>query len=102
MKRILLLTALVGSLFLLESTCLLAAPPETLPPCQIENSQQSDFLDVLVKEHVPVSIYLVNGIKLQGNIASHTSEVIFLRDTVTKMVYKNAISTIVPSRASLY
>ena len=57
------------------------------------------FLNALRKEHVPVSIYLVNGIKLQGNIDSFDQYVILLRNTVTQMVYKHAVSTIVPSRA---
>ncbi|MCX7245782.1 MAG: RNA chaperone Hfq [Burkholderiales bacterium] len=60
---------------------------------------QDPFLNALRKEHVPVSIYLVNGIKLQGNIDSFDQYVILLRNTVTQMVYKHAVSTIVPSRA---
>ena len=59
---------------------------------------QDHFLNALRKEHVPVSIYLVNGIKLQGNIESFDQYVVLLRNTVTQMVYKHAISTIVPSR----
>jgi RNA chaperone Hfq len=59
---------------------------------------QDPFLNALRKEHVPVSIYLVNGIKLQGNIESFDQYVVLLRNTVTQMVYKHAISTIVPSR----
>ena len=60
---------------------------------------QDPFLNALRKEHVPVSIYLVNGIKLQGNIDSFDQYVILLRNTVTQMVSKHAVSTIVPSRA---
>jgi host factor-I protein len=60
---------------------------------------QDPFLNVLRKEHVPVSIYLVNGIKLQGQIESFDQYVVLLRNTVTQMVYKHAISTIVPGRA---
>ena len=60
---------------------------------------QDPFLNALRKEHVPVSIYLVNGIKLQGNIESFDQYVELLRNTVTQMVYKHAISTIVPARA---
>ena len=60
---------------------------------------QVPFLNALRKEHVPVSIYLVNGIKLQGNIESFDQYVVLLRNTVTQMVYKHAISTIVPARA---
>lgn len=60
---------------------------------------QDPFLNALRREHVPVSIYLVNGIKLQGQIESFDQYVVLLRNTVTQMVYKHAISTIVPGRA---
>lgn len=59
---------------------------------------QDPFLNTLRKEHVPVSIYLVNGIKLQGQIESFDQYVVLLKNTVTQMVYKHAISTVVPSR----
>jgi host factor-I protein len=59
---------------------------------------QDPFLNLLRKEHVPVSIYLVNGIKLQGHIESFDQYVVLLRNTVTQMVYKHAISTVVPGR----
>ena len=60
---------------------------------------QDPFLNALRREHVPVSVYLVNGIKLQGQIESFDQYVVLLRNTVTQMVYKHAISTIVPGRA---
>jgi host factor-I protein len=60
---------------------------------------QDPFLNALRKEHIPVSIYLVNGIKLQGHIESFDQYVVLLRNTVTQMVYKHAISTVVPARA---
>ena len=60
---------------------------------------QDPFLNALRKEHVPVSIYLVNCIKLQGQIESFDQYVVLLRNTVTQMVYKHAISTIVPGRS---
>lgn len=60
---------------------------------------QDPFLNILRKERVPVSIYLVNGIKLQGQIESYDQYVILLRNTVTQMVYKHAISTVVPTRS---
>jgi host factor-I protein len=60
---------------------------------------QDPFLNILRKEHVPVSIYLVNGIKLQGQIESFDQYVVLLKNTVTQMVYKHAISTVVPARA---
>jgi len=59
---------------------------------------QDPFLNTLRREHIPVSVYLVNGIKLQGQIESFDQYVVLLRNTVTQMVYKHAISTIVPGR----
>ncbi len=61
-------------------------------------SLQDPFLNVLRKERVPVAIYLRNGIKLQGQIESFDQYVIMLRNTVTQIIYKHAVSTIVPSR----
>jgi host factor-I protein len=61
-------------------------------------SLQDPYLNVLRKERVPVSIYLVNGIKLQGQIDSFDQFVVLLKNTVSQMVYKHAISTVVPSR----
>ncbi len=59
---------------------------------------QDSFLNILRKEHTSVSIFLVNGIKLQGKIDSFDQYVIMLKNTVSQMVYKHAISTIVPSK----
>jgi host factor-I protein len=61
-------------------------------------SLQDPFLNTLRKERVPVSIYLVNGIKLQGQIDSFDQFVVLLRNSVSQMVYKHAISTVVPAR----
>lgn len=60
---------------------------------------QDTFLNALRKDHTPVSIFLVNGIKLQGRIDSFDQYVVMLKNTVNQMVYKHAISTIVPGRA---
>ncbi len=62
------------------------------------HSLQDPYLNILRKERVPVSIYLVNGIKLQGQIESFDQFVVLLKNTVSQMVYKHAISTVVPSR----
>ncbi|WP_026279962.1 RNA chaperone Hfq [Thioalkalivibrio sp. ALJ16] len=59
---------------------------------------QEPFLNALRRDRIPVSIYLVNGIKLQGQIESFDQFVVLLRSTVSQMVYKHAISTIVPAR----
>ncbi len=61
-------------------------------------SLQDPYLNQLRKERIPVSIFLVNGIKLQGQIESFDQFVILLKNTVSQMVYKHAISTVVPAR----
>jgi len=63
------------------------------------HSLQDPFLNQLRKERIPVSIFLVNGIKLQGQIESFDQFVVLLKNAVSQMVYKHAISTVVPSRS---
>ena len=60
---------------------------------------QDPFLNALRKERIPVSIFLVNGIKLQGQIESFDQFVILLKNTVSQLVYKHAISTVVPAKS---
>ncbi len=59
---------------------------------------QDPFLNTLRKERIPVSIFLKNGIKLQGTIESFDQYVVMLKNVATQVVYKHAISTVVPSR----
>ncbi len=59
---------------------------------------QDPFLNALRKDKVPVSIYLVNGIKLQGLVESFDQFVVLLKNSVSQMVYKHAISTVVPAK----
>ncbi|NRB39047.1 MAG: RNA chaperone Hfq [Pseudomonadales bacterium] len=59
---------------------------------------QDNFLNVMRDERIPVSIFLVNGIKLQGNIESYDRFTVMLKNVATQAIYKHAISTIVPSR----
>jgi host factor-I protein len=59
---------------------------------------QDQFLNTLRKERIPVAIYLVNGIKLVGQIDSFDAYVVLLKSDVTQAVYKHSISTIVPAR----
>ena len=61
-------------------------------------SLQDPFLNALRKEKITVAIYLVNGIKLQGQVESFDQFVVLLKNSVSQMVYKHAISTIVPTR----
>ncbi len=59
---------------------------------------QDPFLNVLRKERVPVSVFLINGIKLTGQVESFDQFVVLLKSSVSQLVYKHAISTIVPTR----
>ena len=68
-------------------------------PQQRGTALQDPFLNILRKERIPVSIFLVNGIKLQGQIESFDQFVVLLRNSVNQMIYKHAISTIVPARS---
>ncbi len=61
-------------------------------------SLQDPFLNALRRERVPVSIFLINGIKLQGQIESFDNFVVLLKNSVSQMIYKHAISTVVPTR----
>src|SRR5664279_3075644 len=82
----------------LSAPCLAEAPYKEHSMAKGQ-SLQDPFLNALRKEHIPVSIYLVNGIKLQGQIDSFDQFVVLLKNTVSQMVYKHAISTVVPARA---
>lgn len=59
---------------------------------------QEPFLNALRKERIPVSIFMKNGIKLQGTIESFDQFVVMLKNVSTQVVFKHAISTVVPSR----
>lgn len=60
---------------------------------------QESFLKALKDDKMPVSVFLVNGIKLHGIVDNYDDHVILLKNAVTQMVFKHAISTVVPSRA---
>ncbi len=62
------------------------------------NSFQDNFLNIARKEKIPVSVYLINGIKLQGTVETFDSYALILKNNTSQMIYKHAISTIVPAR----
>lgn len=63
--------------------------PDTVP------KPEHEFLDSLCKEHKRVSIFLVNGIKLTGNIQSFDSYTVYLNGvTGSQVIYKHSISTV--------
>jgi host factor-I protein len=64
-----------------------------------EHHLQELFMNKLRKDHVPVSIYLLNGIKLNGQIESFDQYTILLKNTISQMVGKHAVATIVPAHA---
>jgi host factor-I protein len=100
MKRALSVCVFVFSLTMIGTSTVLAGPGDGLgPPTQITDTIQSPLLTQLRDQQIPVSIFLVNGIKLQGQIEDFDSFVILLKNSVTQMVYINAISTVIPARA---
>ena len=66
------------------------------------HSLQDPFLNALRRQRVPVSIYLTNGIKLQGQVAAFDKFVVLLKNNTKQVVFKHAIATIVPSRNIIY
>lgn len=67
----------------------------------VEQNLENDYLDKLFKENTPVAIYLINGIKLSGLISAFDNSTLLLKDgksTVDQLIYKHAISTVVPNR----
>ena len=59
---------------------------------------QDSFLNKIIKDNIPVSVYLLNGIKLQGQVKSFDQYVIVLSGNTPQLIYKHSISTIVPSQ----
>ncbi len=64
----------------------------------LNNSLQDIFLNSLKEQNIQVSIFLINGIKLHGIVDNFDQNVVMLKNAVTQMVYKHAISTVVPSQ----
>ena len=61
---------------------------------------QEDFLNDLKKNKVSVTVFLINGVKLQGIITWFDEYSLLLRrDGHTQLIYKHAVSTIMPSTA---
>lgn len=61
-------------------------------------SLQDNYLNQLRKDKMPVIVYLTNGVRLKGTIKGFDSFVILLKDVSQQLVYKHAVSTIVPER----
>ena len=59
---------------------------------------QDIFLNQMRKEKIPVTMYLVNGARLTGTIKGFDNFVILLKQDNQQLVYKHAISTIIPEK----
>jgi host factor-I protein len=66
---------------------------------QSPHALQNEFLQALRANKTPVSVYLVNGIRLHGHIEFFDNYMIAVRNAVTQLVYKHAISSIFPAMA---
>jgi host factor-I protein len=59
---------------------------------------QDNYLNQLRKDKIPVVIYLTNGVRLKGVIKGFDNFVLLLKENNQSLVYKHAISTIVPEK----
>ena len=60
---------------------------------------QDAFLNVIRKEKIGVTVFTTNGVKIQGNILSFdTFTVVILSNKVQQLIFKHAISTIIPAK----
>jgi host factor-I protein len=58
---------------------------------------QDVFLNQVRKEHITITIYLINGFQLKGNVRGFDNYTIVLdNDGKQQLVYKHAVSTIIP------
>jgi host factor-I protein len=64
----------------------------------MSNNLQDNYLNQLRKDKTPVVIYLANGVRLKGIIKGFDSFVIILKESAQQLIYKHAVSTIVPER----
>ena len=61
-------------------------------------SLQDNYLNQLRKDKIPVVVYLTNGVRLKGVVKAFDNFVILLKEATQQLVYKHAVSTIVPER----
>jgi len=61
-------------------------------------SFQDNFLNQLRKDKVPVIIFLTNGVRLKGFVKAFDNFVILVKDVSQQLIYKHAVSTIVPEK----
>ena len=66
--------------------------------CAKNNSLQDTYLNHLRKEKIPVLIYLINGTRLKGIIKGFDNFVVLMKQENQQLIYKHAISTIVPEK----
>lgn len=59
---------------------------------------QDEFLNALRKDKITVSIYLISGIKLEGVIESFDQFAIEIKNSVSQIIYKHAIATVIAGR----
>lgn len=62
------------------------------------NNLQDNYLNYLRKEKIPVVVYLTNGVRLKGTIRGFDNFVVVLKEASQQLIYKHAISTIIPEK----
>jgi len=68
-----------------------------MPQGKTQNLQDS-FLNQLRKDRTPVVIFLTNGVRLKGTVKGFDNFVVLLKESTEQLIYKHAISTIMPER----
>ena len=63
-----------------------------------DHKLQDLYLNHLRKEKIPVTIFLVSGTRLKGTIKGFDNFVVLLKQNTQQLIYKHAISTIVPEK----
>ena len=61
-------------------------------------SLQDNYLNQLRKDKIPVVIFLTNGVRLKGLVKGFDNFVVLVKDINQQLIYKHAVSTIVPEK----
>jgi len=81
----------------MASAALDLALPEPLDLAAGKGGLQEHFLSTAAREHEPMTVFLVNGVMLQGEVSAHDQfSLVLQRGQQVQLVYKHAISTLQP------
>jgi host factor-I protein len=88
-----------GQLFIsAPDACRFSLEGDFMPESKNHNLQEL-FLNQVRREKIPVVVFLTNGVRLKGIVKGFDNFVVLLKETNEQLIYKHAISTIVPEKA---